>query len=936
MVENSENDVESFLAFTLEEGSVVVKDGDHQQDTLDLTTPTMMMMMTDEDWISSTSLDAHDVTAAVFDETAYDTINDTTNHKNKNKEEEAMTANNVVKLSTNANDKPNVLTAVSSSLDDDADKATPEDLNEYSIMEDHDVEMIYGDDLVDDVMVGQEVEVDNTKDENSENRDIPSIGIPFGSTDSISAQAKPSDESGPEDDALALEQGDCNDMEIDDIYNKEDPARNANNGIAHTENSTSIDLEKVCALLEENRTAGDCIEGKDIVLLIGSTGAGKTTTLLYLAGTKFEETEVDGFDHYEAIEFPNDKLRDFNTSCGVFSGTKTIQVASVAYGQGESVILCDCPGFGDTEGVEMDIANGIGLIEALHRAKTVKPVLVLSASGMEDRFRSLTATMDTVTRMMGNNTANFSAFSYVFTRCDDRLSKKIHRRLVGLRARDSTDHENDALNALLDDMISKCARKTLYVSPIEDEDRLELLRDLLEDSSPCIAAPKNTFRTFASKAACDELQVELYRIMEELEQRLARTELELACSCLRILNRMGSLISEAQEIQKLANFKVGIYLDDKRDSFRIRFSSLGRYDNTMQEDFRRDVDTLKLEVLSFLKDSQSLIEAASIDRGENNAFVLEAIKVLVDTLSKGSLKLLKESCKDERIIEQERIMQWLLQRLKYISDSFSPIDDLFTFKCGISMVVDTVNMVIDGALIVAEEKLATSTTNIGMVDGCTTFAWRMERFYLSEQLYPSSEEIPFADRLERLINNLEMRLGSSKRGIEKVMVRLHKLTESSKRASDQSNKPFLEILEVEAHRAFLMEMVKSKIFHSVEVWNLKADDIRHILKQFDDMLEKYLNSSIDAFETTLQSLSAVDDSITELEERHNAAGNLLQKISEASILCRKAIEWPEFPRESSIRCSERLAVTHSSVNDFIGISRHSMTHSRSFRTYYVV
>ena len=40
-------------------------------------------------------------------------------------------------------------------------------------------------------------------------------------------------------------------------------------------------------------------------------------------------------------------------------------------------MICDTPGFGDSAGVEVDIANGVGMINALLGAASVRVVVIL-------------------------------------------------------------------------------------------------------------------------------------------------------------------------------------------------------------------------------------------------------------------------------------------------------------------------------------------------------------------------------------------------------------------------------------------------------------------------------------------------------------------------------------------------------------------------------
>ncbi len=43
----------------------------------------------------------------------------------------------------------------------------------------------------------------------------------------------------------------------------------------------------------------------------------------------------------------------------------------------KNLVICDTPGFGDSGGVEVDIANGVGMINALLGAASVRVVVIL-------------------------------------------------------------------------------------------------------------------------------------------------------------------------------------------------------------------------------------------------------------------------------------------------------------------------------------------------------------------------------------------------------------------------------------------------------------------------------------------------------------------------------------------------------------------------------
>ena len=91
---------------------------------------------------------------------------------------------------------------------------------------------------------------------------------------------------------------------------------------------------------------------------------------------------------------PKEILDEFAVSGSATSVTTAIHATTVQLPCGGTVTICDTPGFGDTKGPEVEISNGLGVIHALKKARTVKPVLVFDREGMSTkRFAILRETL---------------------------------------------------------------------------------------------------------------------------------------------------------------------------------------------------------------------------------------------------------------------------------------------------------------------------------------------------------------------------------------------------------------------------------------------------------------------------------------------------------------------------------------------------------------
>jgi energy-coupling factor transporter ATP-binding protein EcfA2 len=182
-----------------------------------------------------------------------------------------------------------------------------------------------------------------------------------------------------------------------------------------------LNMQEMFRLIEKVDDAAQLIKGKQIILFLGGTGSGKSTTIHFLAGSRMVEKEVKGLNHIAPVEIRNSSLKNITTSPFSRSETRYITPVTVnftdvgGYNTG-SIILCDSPGFDDTSGVEVDIANGIGIVKAIKGCKSVKPVVLISYKSIGDRSEGLKKLTHVLAGMISDVEDQSRTFSYIFTK----------------------------------------------------------------------------------------------------------------------------------------------------------------------------------------------------------------------------------------------------------------------------------------------------------------------------------------------------------------------------------------------------------------------------------------------------------------------------------------------------------------------------------------
>lgn len=79
------------------------------------------------------------------------------------------------------------------------------------------------------------------------------------------------------------------------------------------------------------------------------------------------------------------------------------------------VVLCDTPGFDASEGVEVDIANCIGIIKAICLAKSIRPVVLINYKKIGGRMEGLKNISSLLIRIFPNIKDLLPSFNYIFT-----------------------------------------------------------------------------------------------------------------------------------------------------------------------------------------------------------------------------------------------------------------------------------------------------------------------------------------------------------------------------------------------------------------------------------------------------------------------------------------------------------------------------------------
>ena len=413
-----------------------------------------------------------------------------------------------------------------------------------------------------------------------------------------------------------------------------------------------LNIQEIVRLVTKAAEGNSLISGQDIVLFIGETGTGKSTTIQFLAGCKMVEKRVevakDVFidDHIEAVSFPdnNPTLTGVKSSCLNQSETRYIKPVRVnlreVIGPSEDgyINLCDAPGYGDTAGPEVDIANSIGVINTIEKCTSVKVVALLSSKNSGDRGQGIQKLARLLVNLIEDIEERTDAIIYLFTKYP--IGDNVNANLVNLKNCIQSNLEKDkGFMIVINDMIEKTEKETLIIDPIKGTPKniLKVLKSIQG-----IKFPDKVFRYPFSPECLSTIKNQVQRYQKNISSALKHKNNELALFYLNNLKTSNDLIKK-DFLNEAYNKAVNLILENHQnycEETKAKFNRALQSQDGLKED---DIQEYK-KAIEFIKDSQIFIDHFG-SRIIIPSFFIQNITVEFQKIK----EKLKEKLKDESI-----------------------------------------------------------------------------------------------------------------------------------------------------------------------------------------------------------------------------------------------------------------------------------------------
>lgn len=187
-------------------------------------------------------------------------------------------------------------------------------------------------------------------------------------------------------------------------------------------NSHNIVVKESYLMIQMGNIEIYALKGKDVILIIGKTGVGKTSFLQMIHGANF--TRATGERFYEPVDIQQ-LLPDFEIGNAERSKTKLIRSYSCII-DGKELVFCDMPGYKDTDSYNIDIATSVWINQIAKVCNSLRFVIMIHGATLEeDRGEPFRDLMNLMNKLMKNDPQNIGkGMLILFTHMSDQFPEE--------------------------------------------------------------------------------------------------------------------------------------------------------------------------------------------------------------------------------------------------------------------------------------------------------------------------------------------------------------------------------------------------------------------------------------------------------------------------------------------------------------------------------
>jgi len=175
----------------------------------------------------------------------------------------------------------------------------------------------------------------------------------------------------------------------------------------HKELTFEESINVLLECIKQGKLEAQKAQGKEVIIFIGNTGAGKSTTVNYLCGCTMEtktpkQLGIKGLGKVVVVKpTSSGGIKDEVMPIGHTKESKTFMPQIETDPDTQNTYM-DCPGFLDNRGAEINIANAVNIKNAIKEAKTAKVIILINYHSLKaERGRGLSEMLKIAYNLFG-------------------------------------------------------------------------------------------------------------------------------------------------------------------------------------------------------------------------------------------------------------------------------------------------------------------------------------------------------------------------------------------------------------------------------------------------------------------------------------------------------------------------------------------------------